>query len=75
MVPSAVQAQGSEELLSFSRQNFGISSARSAGMGGAFTSLGADAASMSINPAGIAMYRSGEVSISPGLRISGRTAD
>lgn len=75
MVPSAVQAQGSEELLSFSRQNFGISSARSAGMGGAFTSLGADAASMSINPAGIAMYKNGEVSISPGLRISGRTAD
>lgn len=72
---SAVRAQGSEELLSFSRQNFGISSARSAGMGGAYTSLGADAATMSINPAGIAMYRNGEVSISPGLRISGRTAD
>lgn len=75
MAPSAALAQGSEELLSFSRQNFGISSARSAGMGGAFTSLGADAASMSINPAGIAMYKNGEVSISPGLRISGRTAD
>lgn len=70
-----VRAQGSEELLLFSRQNFGLSSARSAGMGGAFTSLGADAATMSINPAGIAMYGSGEVSVSPGLRISGRAAD
>lgn len=73
--PYTVQAQGAEELLLFSRQNFGISSARSAGMGGAFTSLGADAASMSINPAGMAMYGSGEVSVSPGLRITGRTAD
>ncbi len=71
----SVRAQGSEELLLFSRQNFGISSARSAGMGGAFTSLGADAATMSINPAGIAMYGRGEVSVSPGLRISGRAAD
>lgn len=71
----SVRAQGSEELLLFSRQNFGLSSARSAGMGGAFTSLGADAATMSINPAGMAMYGSGEVSVSPGLRISGRTAD
>lgn len=70
-----VRAQGSEELLMFSRQNFGLSSARSAGMGGAFTSLGADAATMSINPAGIAMYGRGEVSISPGLRISGRASN
>lgn len=71
----SVRAQGSEELLSFSRQNFGIATARSAGMGGAFTSLGADAVSLSLNPAGIAMYKSSEVSISPGLRIGGRTAD
>lgn len=75
IVTEHARAQGSEELLLFSRQNFGLSSARSAGMGGAFTSLGADAAAMSINPAGIAMYGSGEVSVSPGLRITGRTAD
>lgn len=70
LTPQQVGAQGSEELLMFSRQNFGISSARSAGMGGAFTSLGADAATMSMNPAGIAMYGRGEVSITPGLRIT-----
>lgn len=73
-IPSA-RGQSSEELLMFSRQNFGISSARSAGMGGAFTSLGADAATLSINPAGIAMYKNSEVSLSPGLRITGNTAD
>lgn len=69
------RGQSSEELLLFSRQNFGIASARSAGMGGAFTSLGADAATMSLNPAGIAMYGKGEISISPGLRITGNRAD
>lgn len=75
MTAGTAHAQGSEELLSFSRQNFGLATARSAGMGGAFTSLGADAISLSLNPAGIAMYKSGEVSISPGIRIGSRTAD
>lgn len=63
-------AQSTDELLKFSRYNFSLSTARSAAMGGAFTSLGADAVSMSLNPAGLAMYSSSEVSISPGLRIS-----
>ncbi len=44
-------------------QNFGTSRVMS--MGGAFTSLGADLSSMSINPAGMGMYRSGEISITP----------
>lgn len=70
---TAAHAQGTEDLSLFSRHNFGISSARSAGMGGAFTSLGADPATLSINPAGIAMYRNGEVTFSPGLRVGGRT--
>lgn len=69
------QGQGSEELFQFSRHNFGLSSARSAGMGGAFTSLGADGLSMSLNPAGIAMYKSGELTLSPGFRISSQDAD
>ncbi|MDE6569385.1 MAG: outer membrane protein transport protein [Alistipes sp.] len=44
-------------------QTFG--SARSMGMGGAFVSLGADLASMSLNPAGLGMYRHNEFSITP----------
>ncbi len=71
----AASAQGTDDLLRFSQYNFGISTARSAAMGGAFTSLGADAASMSLNPAGLAMYRNSEVSITPGLRISPRSTD
>ena len=39
-------------------------SARVAGLGGAFTSLGADLSSMSINPAGLGMYRSSALAIS-----------
>lgn len=43
-------------------QNYGT--ARSTAMAGAFTSLGADLSSMSINPAGLGMYRSSEVGLS-----------
>ncbi len=39
--------------------------ARSMSMANAFTSLGGDLASMAINPAGLGMYRTNEVSITP----------
>ncbi len=39
-------------------------SARVSAMGGAFTSLGADLSSMAINPAGLGMYRTSQLSIS-----------
>lgn len=67
---SSVFGQGAEQALRLSRYNWGMSTARSAAMGGAYTSLGADASSMNINPAGLAMYSRSEVTISPGLRIS-----
>lgn len=44
--------------------------ARSMGMGGAFTSLGADMASLGYNPAGFGMYQRNEISLSLGLGIS-----
>lgn len=44
-------------------QNLGT--ARSAGMGGAFTALGGDLASAVINPAGLGFYNRNEFSISP----------
>ncbi|MEG1606595.1 MAG: hypothetical protein RR066_04755 [Mucinivorans sp.] len=68
-----VMAQGGEQLLQFSRYNFGMATARSAAMGGAYTSLGADAASMSINPAGLAMYNRSHISITPMLRLTDNT--
>lgn len=48
--------------LSFTAHNYGT--ARSMGMGNAFTALGADMVSASLNPAGIGMYVDSDVSFS-----------
>ena len=58
------------DLFSLSQVQFNFSTARSMGMGGAFTSLGADQASMSINPAGLGMYLENELAITPMLSLS-----
>ena len=49
--------------LSFTAQNYGT--ARSMAMGNAFTALGADMVSASLNPAGIGMYVNSDFSFSP----------
>jgi len=66
--------QGTENLMRMSSQNFSLGTARSSAMGGAFTSLGADVSSMSINPAGLGMYTRSEISISPGMRFGSTTS-
>lgn len=48
--------------------NYGT--ARSTAMAGAFTSLGADLSSMSINPAGLGMYRTSEAGVTLGMNFS-----
>lgn len=58
---------GIGDMMQFSQYDYTFGTARSAAMGGAFTSLGADLATMAINPAGLGMYRSSEFSISPSL--------
>ncbi len=70
-----VQAQSVQEIFQISETNYGYSTARSSAMGGAFGSLGADPASMNINPAGLGMYRSSEVSFSPTLKIASMSTD
>lgn len=59
------QTPTASDMLMLSQQNYSFATARSAAMGGAFTSLGADLASMSINPAGLGMYRGSEFGFSP----------
>lgn len=59
-------AQNEDDALRYS-QNFYQGTARSMAMSGAFGALGADFSSLSTNPAGIALYRSSEFSVSPGL--------
>lgn len=49
-------------------QTFGT--ARTTGMGGAFVSLGADLTSMSLNPAGLGMYRRSEFAVTPLVGLS-----
>ena len=64
------QAQTTGELFQTSNQRYTLSTARSAAMGGAFTSLGADPLSMVLNPAGIAMYSQSEASATTSLLIN-----
>ena len=56
-------------ILSLSQRE-SVGTARSVGMGGAFTSLGADMASFGYNPAGFGMYQRNEISMSLGLGIT-----
>lgn len=62
-----VESFQTTDMYSLSRYDYSLGTARSSAMGGAFTSLGADLASATINPAGLAMYRGGEFSISPSI--------
>jgi hypothetical protein len=57
-------AQYVDQALMFSQQYYG-STARAKAMGGAFGALGGDFSSLSTNPAGIAVYRKSEMSITP----------
>lgn len=53
------------DIFSLSQTQFNYGTARSMAMAGAFTSLGADLSSMTLNPAGLGMYRHSEVSVTP----------
>ena len=54
--------------LSSTTHNFGT--ARSMAMGNAFTALGADMVSASLNPAGVAMYVGGDLSFTPMISVA-----
>jgi hypothetical protein len=66
---TTIQAQYLAEAIKYS-QNFPTLTARSLAMGGAFTSLGGDFASTSLNPAGLGLYRKSEFVFSPSLNYS-----
>lgn len=55
------------DMAQFSQYDYTLGTARSAAMGGAFVSLGADLSSMALNPAGLGMYRSSEFGLTPSL--------
>lgn len=62
-------SQTFEDALRYS-QTQSTGTARSVGMGNAFSSLGGDYSSLSLNPAGIGTYRSSEFTITPSLVIN-----
>jgi hypothetical protein len=61
-------AQNESDVLRFS-QTFAGATARSIGMSGAFGALGGDMSSLSINPAGIGVYRVSEFTFTPELGV------
>lgn len=64
LVPFFVKAQDLSDALRFSQFNV-TGTARSGGMGNAFGALGGDFTSVSINPAGLGVYRAGELVFTP----------
>ncbi len=65
-----VNAQNEIDALRYS-QNFNVGTARFNAMGGAFGALGADFSTLSINPAGIGLYKGSEFTITPSLSVGG----
>ena len=59
-----MNAQNESDALRLSQNNY-QGTARSMAMGGAFGALGADFSSLSMNPAGLGLYRTSEFTISP----------
>lgn len=64
LVPFFTMAQDLTDALRYSDYQI-QGTARSGGMGNAFGALGGDFTSVSINPAGLGLYRSGELSLTP----------
>jgi len=62
-------AQNEDDALRYSNTKFG-GTARSIAMGGAFGALGSDFSSLSINPAGIGLYRKSEFTFSPAVGVA-----
>jgi hypothetical protein len=62
-------AQNDEDALRFSR-TYHLGTARFSAMGGAFTALGGDLTSLAHNPAGVGVYRSGEIAFTSNLNLT-----
>ena len=71
---SGLKAQNEIDALRYS-QVFPVGTAKSLSMGGATGAVGGDFSSLSINPAGIGLYRSSEFSFSPSLYWNNTTSE
>lgn len=66
--------QNESDALRYSTNSI-VGTARSLGLGGAYSAVGADLSSATLNPAGLALYRRSDFSISPMLRLTSNDAD
>jgi hypothetical protein len=73
-INNKVKAQNDADALRYSTINWG-STARSLGMGNAFSALGADPSVMSTNPAGLGFYRRSEFTFSPAFQFRNTGSD
>jgi len=74
LVSNLSQAQNFEDALRYSYIN-PAATARSMGFGNALGSVGGDFASLSVNPAGIGVYRRSEIIFTPSLKINSIKSD
>lgn len=70
----SVQAQNTVDAERFARTT-SYGTARSMGMGGAMSAVGADFSAATLNPAGLGLYRKSEFFLSPTLRIISNKTD
>lgn len=66
LISTAAISQNASDALRYSSVDY-TGTARFASMGGAFGALGADFSTLSVNPAGIAVYKTSEAVITPSL--------
>jgi hypothetical protein len=68
-ISAQLSAQNSSDALRYSRIFYG-GTARFQGMGGAFGALGADFSVIATNPAGLGIYKSSEITVTPSFSIN-----
>ena len=73
IIAAGVHAQSPHDLLKLSENEYG-GTARTVAMGNAFTALGGDLGSAAINPAGSAVAKYSQFSITPGLSIASNSS-
>ncbi len=72
-ITSSLHAQTDQDAIRYARGGTG-GSARFAAMGGAFGAVGADLSTASTNPAGLGLFRRGEIAFSAGLLFTANKA-
>jgi hypothetical protein len=72
VLPSLAWAQNEEDALRISQMR-SAGTGRSSGLANAYGALGADPASISINPAGFGLYRTSDISFTPGIEVNDAT--